>query len=199
MNSGIGSVRWVSFEQRDSLAELPPPVVSERAAAKSTSASERSATFMVPITYKFSGTYTFPPRDLELGSSIVVVATVISFVVGLTLMQLIKRFAPDASKFEIEQLFSNARLMAAALAAAISLVVASSRIHRREGPLTYGSAAIIGAVQGLCLPYRGFSRSGATISTGLVCGVARARGADRWHLFGGYCLVAAAFVYWLNR
>lgn len=140
---------------------------------------------MVPITYKFSGTYTFSPRDLELGNSIVVVATVISFVVGLTLMQLIKRFAPDASKFEIEQLFS--------------LVVACSRIRRREGPLTYGSAAIIGWVQGLCLPFRGFSRSGATISTGLVCGVARARGADRWHLFGGYCLVAAAFVYWLNR
>src|SRR5207245_1570752 len=31
----------------------------------------------------------------------------------------------------------------------------------------------IGLVQGLCLPFRGFSRSGATISTALFCGIAR--------------------------
>jgi undecaprenyl-diphosphatase len=37
------------------------------------------------------------------------------------------------------------------------------------------SAAWIGAVQGLCLPFRGFSRSGATISTGLALGVSRRR------------------------
>jgi undecaprenyl-diphosphatase len=30
-------------------------------------------------------------------------------------------------------------------------------------------------VQGLCLPFRGFSRSGATISTGLALGVTRRR------------------------
>lgn len=32
-------------------------------------------------------------------------------------------------------------------------------------------AGIIGLVQGLCLPFRGFSRSGATISTGMLAGV----------------------------
>jgi undecaprenyl-diphosphatase len=32
---------------------------------------------------------------------------------------------------------------------------------------------LIGLVQGLCLPFRGFSRSGATISTALLCGVDR--------------------------
>lgn len=195
------------------------------------------------------------------------IATAITGVVGLTLMELIKHwFSPDASKFEIEQLFSNAKLMAVALAASGILIIASARIRRREGPLSNRSAAIIGAVQGLCLPFRGFSRSGATISTGLVCGVAHARAeefsfalavvltppvilkealrlhqakaglsamqshamlglvapsllgmvlsflaglaalrwlsrwleADRWHLFGGYCLVAAVFVYWLS-
>src|SRR5262249_46967495 len=31
----------------------------------------------------------------------------------------------------------------------------------------------IGAIQGLCLPFRGFSRSGATISTGLIMGATR--------------------------
>jgi undecaprenyl-diphosphatase len=35
------------------------------------------------------------------------------------------------------------------------------------------SSSAIGAVQGLCLPIRGFSRSGATISTGLLLGVTR--------------------------
>jgi len=29
----------------------------------------------------------------------------------------------------------------------------------------------IGIVQGFCIPFRGFSRSGATISTGLLCGL----------------------------
>jgi undecaprenyl-diphosphatase len=36
-------------------------------------------------------------------------------------------------------------------------------------------AAWIGGVQGLCLPFRGFSRSGATISTGLLLGTLRSR------------------------
>jgi undecaprenyl pyrophosphate phosphatase UppP len=36
-------------------------------------------------------------------------------------------------------------------------------------------AGIIGAVQGLCLPFRGFSRSGATISTGMLLGVEKSR------------------------
>ena len=34
-------------------------------------------------------------------------------------------------------------------------------------------ALIIGVVQGLCLPFRGFSRSGATISTALLCGLSQ--------------------------
>jgi undecaprenyl-diphosphatase len=36
------------------------------------------------------------------------------------------------------------------------------------------SAVWIGLVQGFCVPFRGFSRSGATISTGLLRGVSRA-------------------------
>jgi undecaprenyl-diphosphatase len=83
--------------------------------------------------------------------------------------------AGDASHFEIEQLFGNARLMAGALAAAGILIIASSRIRSRDGDPTLRTAAWIGAVQGLCLPFRGFSRSGATISTALVLGVGRRR------------------------
>jgi undecaprenyl-diphosphatase len=40
------------------------------------------------------------------------------------------------------------------------------------------NAIWIGLVQGLCLPFRGFSRSGATISTALFCGVSRALAED---------------------
>jgi undecaprenyl-diphosphatase len=54
------------------------------------------------------------------------------------------------------------------------------RRHRERTPaltdeLTAGRAGVIGAVQGLCLPFRGFSRSGATISTGMLLGVAKWR------------------------
>jgi undecaprenyl-diphosphatase len=41
--------------------------------------------------------------------------------------------------------------------------------------LNMKQAGVIGAVQGLCLPFRGFSRSGATISTGMLLGVAKSR------------------------
>lgn len=105
-----------------------------------------------------------------------IAATLVTALVGLGLQALIKHvFAADASTFEIEQLFGNARLMAGALAAAGVLIIVSSRIRERDGVLSLRSVALIGGVQGLCLPFRGFSRSGATISTGLVAGVSRKR------------------------
>jgi undecaprenyl-diphosphatase len=36
-------------------------------------------------------------------------------------------------------------------------------------------AGWMGAIQGLCLPFRGFSRSGATISTGMLSGASKDR------------------------
>lgn len=64
--------------------------------------------------------------------------------------------------------------MAAALISAGVLIILSSRLDRgQSGEISLRSASIIGAVQALCLPFRGFSRSGATISTGLFLGVSR--------------------------
>lgn len=64
--------------------------------------------------------------------------------------------------------------MAAALISAGVLIILSSRLDRgQQGEISLRSASIIGAVQALCLPFRGFSRSGATISTGLFLGVSR--------------------------
>ena len=120
----------------------------------------------------FSSTQTFRANALY-----VVVATAMTGVVGLLLLQLIKSaVAGNRPEFEIEQLFGNSKLMAVALAAAGILIIISSRFHeRKEGKLSLFSALWIGAVQGLCLPFRGFSRSGATISTGIALGVARRR------------------------
>jgi undecaprenyl-diphosphatase len=107
----------------------------------------------------------------------VVTATVATGMVGLLLLQLIKYvMAKNAPDFEIEHLFGNARLMAVSLAAAGILIIVSSRLNQKvNDDVSLRSAAWIGAVQGLCLPFRGFSRSGATISTGLALGVARQR------------------------
>jgi len=75
------------------------------------------------------------------------------------------------------------RVADAALAAGLLIVIAG--IFERRHPvgatvspghdLNAQRAGVIGAVQGLCLPFRGFSRSGATISTGLLLGVVKAR------------------------
>jgi len=47
--------------------------------------------------------------------------------------------------------------------------------NKRRSDVSASQACWIGAVQGLCLPFRGFSRSGATISTGLLLGVGKRR------------------------
>ena len=48
-------------------------------------------------------------------------------------------------------------------------IAAYERTLSRSGDnVTFPQAGWMGAIQGLCLPFRGFSRSGATISTGLL-------------------------------
>jgi undecaprenyl-diphosphatase len=107
----------------------------------------------------------------------VLIGTATTGVVGLVLLQAIKwLFARHEPGFEIEQLFSNSLLMAGALAAAGLLILLTAALDdRSDADITPRSAAWIGAVQGLCLPFRGFSRSGATISVGIALGVARRR------------------------
>lgn len=120
----------------------------------------------------FSSAKTLLRRSLQLGAG-----TAATSVVGLILLQAIQQsFARNAPAFEVEQLFGDARLMAASLAAVGVLIIVASRVDRATGDdISIRSAAWIGAVQGLCLPFRGFSRSGATISAGLVLGVVRRR------------------------
>jgi undecaprenyl-diphosphatase len=118
-----------------------------------------------PIFWKFAG--------------LVTVATACTGVVGLALKcgieKIVFRNIPHA---EVELLFGNLPLIAAALAAVgLCIIYAGLRQDRgrRATPLGVRESGWIGAVQGVCLPFRGFSRSGATISTGLVLGVAKDR------------------------
>ncbi|MGO8747005.1 MAG: undecaprenyl-diphosphate phosphatase [Thermoguttaceae bacterium] len=167
---------------------------------------------------------------------------------------------------EVESLFGNLALVAGGLAAAGVLILIAGLAQRQSAhnrEIGIREAVWIGAIQGLSLPFRGFSRSGATISTGLLLGALKTRveefsfalaviltpaavgrmvlrvikhrhdaGADinwslfgpsllgmvcaflagllalkwlsrwlergRWHLFGVYCLLAAATVYTLH-
>ena len=205
----------------------------------------------------------------------VVIATVCTAVIGGGIIKIIERTAlRDVPHAQIEDLFSHLEFIAPALAAAGVLIIIAGVFGNRSATreLTAANdvnvqrAGWIGAVQGLCLPFRGFSRSGATISAGLIAGVARKRAeefsfalavvltpavivrealrvhkaqaamttehaaqfmhldtpgivgmlmsfaagllalrwlsrwleGDRWHLFGGYGLVASLFVLWVG-
>lgn len=113
-------------------------------------------------------------------AKLVTVATAFTGVVGVALMLLIERVILRGSVHaEVEQLFGNAYVIAAGLAAVGIMIILSARqqpdTSRRLG---MGDSAWIGAVQGLCLPFRGFSRSGSTISTGLFRGLDRVRVAE---------------------
>ena len=107
----------------------------------------------------------------------VVVATVATGVVGLALKFLIEKVVLRGSEHaEVEHLFGNAYVIAGGLAAAGLLILVSGLSKAAPtGLLTVGRSLWIGVVQGLCLPFRGFSRSGATISTGMMLGVERIR------------------------
>jgi undecaprenyl-diphosphatase len=122
-------------------------------------------------------TYFTSMQALRRQGLLLLIGTAATAVVGLVLLQAIKRVVAGSSpSFEIEHLFGNSTLMAVALAAAGILILFSARLSGQAGDdVNTRSAAWIGAVQGLCLPFRGFSRSGATISTGIALGVARRR------------------------
>ena len=108
----------------------------------------------------------------------VFVATVGTLVVGVLLKLLIEKVILGGGKAEIEHLFGSLPLIAAALATAGALIlVAAARAGDDTGrtELTVRDAAWIGVVQGVCVPFRGLSRSGSTISTGMLAGLGRRR------------------------
>jgi undecaprenyl-diphosphatase len=114
----------------------------------------------------------------------VILATAVTGVIGLGLKIFIEQVIMVGflkyPKGEVEELFKHLPLVAAALAAVgLVILAAGKRESATTGDrLTSRASFWIGAIQGLCLPFRGFSRSGATISTGLFCGVSRSLSED---------------------
>jgi undecaprenyl-diphosphatase len=115
-----------------------------------------------------------------------ILATVATGVVGGALTKIIEKVAlRDESNAWVEELFGRLDLIAAALAAVGVLILYAglkekgADVEKSGAPKSDLTKAIwIGAVQGLCLPFRGFSRSGATISTGMLTGVPKVRAED---------------------
>jgi undecaprenyl-diphosphatase len=115
---------------------------------------------------------------------LLIAATALTGVIGEGLIKAIEKFGFHGAKnAEVEQLFGRLDLIAPALAAAGVLILIAGIYEKRHpfsGPSDTGGlgmkqGALIGIVQGFCLPFRGFSRSGATISTGLLAGVEKSR------------------------
>src|ERR1700733_1063280 len=115
----------------------------------------------------------------------VIWATLLTAVIGEAGKKVIeKTMFRGAPKAEIELLFGRLDLIAPALAAVGLLILLAGLMEKRRmgaHPTVYGDsvtmrqAGWIGAIQGLCLPFRGFSRSGATISTGMLTGASKER------------------------
>ena len=130
---------------------------------------------------KWSQTYFKSANSFKRIAIRLIAATVLTIAIGGILVKLVeKTLFHGADKAEIEQLFGRLDLIAAALFAAGLLILYAGlkerkalKTNEKERELTMSQSAWIGAVQGLCLPFRGFSRSGATISTGMLTGVAR--------------------------
>jgi undecaprenyl-diphosphatase len=123
-------------------------------------------------------------------------ATAITGIIGEGLIELIEHtLFSGQPKAQIEDLFGRLDLVAPALAAAgILILIAGLRRTRAEdaadrapssltgsitrrssGNVTMGHAGWMGLLQGLALPFRGFSRSGVTISIGMLTGATRER------------------------
>ncbi len=115
-----------------------------------------------------------------------VLASALTGIVGGVLIKAIEKLAfPSAPHAWVEELFGRLDLIAAALAVVGVLILFAGLKEKRTptaqtslAQITPAQASLIGAVQGLCLPFRGFSRSGATISTGMLAGVQKARAED---------------------
>jgi undecaprenyl-diphosphatase len=114
-----------------------------------------------------------------------VIATAATGVLGLSLKKGLElglsHYVGDGTPTDIRALFKSLPLIGLALTAAGTIIVAAARLTAAtsewkldsRSTLTARRSLWIGLVQGVCLPFRGFSRSGATISTGMILGVPR--------------------------
>lgn len=119
-------------------------------------------------------------------AKLIIIATIATGAIGLLLKHFIeKTIMKGIPHAQIELLFGNLTLISVSLAAVGLLIFYAGwktrgitdgeEGSRERNPLDTKSSVWVGLVQGVCLPFRGFSRSGATISTGLLFDIGRAR------------------------
>jgi undecaprenyl-diphosphatase len=127
----------------------------------------------------WKATFLSSRRIIWSSAKLIAVATFLTGVIGLWLKYVIEKFVlRDFPHAEIELLFGNMVLISVALAAVGLLIIFAgwkSRLSGEKDTIGFKEAFSIGAVQGICLPFRGFSRSGATISVGLLLGITKQR------------------------
>jgi undecaprenyl-diphosphatase len=149
-----------------------------------------TGTMLAVIVYfwpRWRGSYFQSASAFKKFAGRVIVATAFTAAVGEVIIKIVERTAfRDLPHAEIEDLFSHLEFIAPALAVAGALILIAGILEKRHSmqtlsesnDLSMKQASLIGAIQGLCLPFRGFSRSGATISTGMLIGVAKSRAED---------------------
>jgi undecaprenyl-diphosphatase len=132
----------------------------------------------------------------------VVIATGITGILGLGLKMLIEKIIlGGGAKAEVEQLFSNLVLVGGALDAAGLLIIFSGLFTKdwtEDKEVSLPASALVGVVQAFCLPFRGFSRSGATISTAMLLGIGKRR-AEEYSFALAVILTPVVDVYELHR
>jgi undecaprenyl-diphosphatase len=108
----------------------------------------------------------------------IVTATAVTGVVGLGLKVLIEKVVfkhlMGQADGEVEALFRVLPLISTSLFVAGLLIIWSGLRQKKStavAEISNRQAAVLGLVQGLCLPFRGLSRSGVTISTALLQGI----------------------------
>jgi undecaprenyl-diphosphatase len=126
--------------------------------------------------------------DFKTFAWALVVASALTALIGGMIIEAIEKwYLRGEPHAYVEVLFGRVDLIAAALAAVGVLILiaglAENRARASQSPpqaveMTPRQYALIGAVQGLAIPFRGFSRSGATISTGMLSGVRKVLAED---------------------
>lgn len=122
----------------------------------------------------------FSSWERFLGLSRVIVAALVSLFVAYPIILVIERLLTHGGhQAEIEDLFNKLNWIAPALAIVGILILYAGLREAREKvaieqgtatPLGWTHAFVMGILQGLAIPFRGFSRSGSTISGGLLLG-----------------------------
>jgi undecaprenyl-diphosphatase len=142
------------------------------------------AAVIVYFWQRWRGTYFRSMAAFKEVAGTIILATALTGLIGEGIIKVIeKTILRNTQGAQIEDLFSHLEIVAPALAVGGLLILIAGVLARQgstpstiESPgVNIHQAGLIGTIQGLCLPFRGFSRSGATISVGMLAGVPKSQ------------------------